>query len=85
MSWDDLNSKETLLLVNLAEQTKTYRDEVKQIVLDLIDNLEFTLPIKLGFTNVGYLMGIEHENIHIETSSVLLKTKYKLFKNEEDI
>ena len=43
MSWDDLNSKHYKWPT--YEQTKAYRDEVKQIVLDLIDNLEFTLPI----------------------------------------
>ena len=43
MSWDDLNSRHYTWPT--YEETKVYRDEVKQIVLDLIDNLEFFMPI----------------------------------------
>ena len=70
MSWDDLNHKHYTWPT--YKQTKAYRDEVKQIVLDLIDNIEFTLPINWDSAMWIILMGIEHENIHIETSSVLL-------------
>ena len=82
MSWDDLNSKHYTWPT--YEQTKAYRDEVKQIVLDLIDNLEFTLPINWESAMWVILMGIEHENIHIETSSVLLRQlDIKFLKDEE--
>ncbi|MFK2821847.1 5-histidylcysteine sulfoxide synthase [Arcobacter sp. YIC-80] len=90
MSWDDLESKHYTWPT--FEETKAYRDKVKQIVLDLIDNIEFTMPINWESPMWIILMGIEHENIHIETSSVLLrelKIKYmsddELFeyKNEE--
>ncbi len=71
MSWDDLNSE------NYSwpsfEQTKAYRDEVKALVLELIDTMEFSLPINWESPMWIILMGIEHENIHIETSSVLLR------------
>lgn len=71
MSWDDLESN------NYAwptlEETKEYRATVKQIVLDLIDTIEFTMPINWESPMWIILMGIEHENIHIETSSVLLR------------
>jgi len=71
MSWDDLESK------NYAwpsiEETKKYREEVKQIVCELIDTIEFTMPINWESPMWVILMGIEHENIHIETSSVLLR------------
>lgn len=43
MSWDDLNSENYSWPT--YEETKTYRDEVKEIVLNLIDTMEFTLPI----------------------------------------
>jgi 5-histidylcysteine sulfoxide synthase/putative 4-mercaptohistidine N1-methyltranferase len=83
MSWDDLNHKNYTWPT--YEQTKAYRDEVKQIVLDLIDNLEFTLPINWDSPMWIILMGIEHENIHIETSSVLLRELDIKFLNDKEI
>ena len=83
MSWDDLNHKHYSWPT--YEQTKAYRDEVKQIVLDLIDNIEFTLPINWDSSMWIILMGIEHENIHIETSSVLLRELDIKFLKEEEI
>ena len=71
MSWDDLESKHYSW--PSVEETKKYRLEVKEIVLNLIDTLEFTLPINWESPMWIILMGIEHENIHIETSSVLLR------------
>jgi len=71
MSWDDLN------LGNYKwpkfEEIKDYRQKVKNIVLELIDNIEFFIPINWDSPMWIILMGIEHENIHIETSSVLLR------------
>ena len=83
MSWDDLNHKHYTWPT--YEQTKAYRDEVKQIVLDLIDCLEFTLPINWDSPMWIILMGIEHENIHIETSSVLLRELDIKFLNDKEI
>ncbi|RXJ70359.1 methyltransferase [Halarcobacter ebronensis] len=71
MSWDDLNSENYSWPT--YEQTKAYRDEVKEIILDLIDNMQFSMPINWESPMWIILMGIEHENIHIETSSVLLR------------
>lgn len=69
MEWDDVNSK------NYAwprvEDVRKYRNVVKKIVQDLINNLEFELPIKQDSAMWVILMGIEHERIHIETSLVL--------------
>jgi len=71
MSWDDLESKHYTWPT--VDETKKYRLEVKQMVLDLIDTLEFTMPINWESPMWIIIMGIEHENIHIETSSVLLR------------
>ena len=71
MSWDDLNDENYTWPT--YEQTKAYRDEVKELVLSVIDNLEFTMPINWDSPMWIIMMGIEHENIHIETSSVLLR------------
>ena len=83
MSCDDLNHKHYTWPT--YKQTKAYRDEVKQIVLDLIDNIEFTLPINWDSPMWIILMGIEHENIHIETSSVLLRELDIKFLKEDEI
>ncbi len=83
MSWDDLNSKHYTW--PSYEQTKAYRDEVKQIIVNLIDTIEFTLPINWNSPMWIILMGIEHENIHIETSSVLLRELDIKFLKEEEI
>lgn len=71
MSWDDLNSNNYKWPT--FEEIKEYRKKVKEIVLDLIENIEFSLPINWDCSMWIILMGIEHENIHIETSSVLLR------------
>ena len=71
MSWDDLNSNNYKWPT--FEEIKEYRKKVKEIVLDLIENIEFSIPINWDYAMWIILMGIEHENIHIETSSVLLR------------
>ena len=83
MSWDDLNSKNYTWPT--FQETKAYRDEVKNIVLDLIDNLEFSMPINWDSFMWIILMGIEHENIHIETSSVLLRELKIDFLTKDEI
>jgi len=71
MSWDDLNNENYDW--PSFQEVKQYRDEVKTLVLEIIDNIEFTIPIDWESAMWIILMGIEHENIHIETSSVLLR------------
>ena len=82
MTWDDLNKK------NYAwpsfKEIKAYRTTVKKVVLDLISNMQFTMPINWESSMWVILMGIEHENIHIETSSVLLRElDLKFLTNKE--
>lgn len=71
MSWDDLNERHynwpTL------SQTQAYREKVYTLVSQLIETLPLTLPITQDSPWWIILMGIEHENIHLETSSVLLR------------
>jgi len=71
MSWDDLNEK-NYEWPTLAE-TQAYRDKVYAKVSSLIDTLPLTLPITEESPWWVILMGIEHENIHLETSSVLIR------------
>lgn len=83
MSWDDLNSQ------NYSwpsfDEIKEYRNKVKDIILELIDTIEFTMPINWNSPMWIILMGIEHENIHIETSSVLLRELSLKYFTEDEI
>jgi len=71
MSWDD----------KLADRNDwppprdifAYREEVRAMVLDIIDSQPLPLPIEWNSLFYAVLMGIEHERIHIETSSVLIR------------
>ncbi len=71
MSWDDLNDKQ-YDWPTLA-QTQDYRDKVYALVSTLIDTLPLELPITEASPWWVIMMGIEHENIHLETSSVLIR------------
>mgnify|MGYP000553581369 CR=1 FL=1 len=69
MSWDDLNKAHYHWPT--VEQTKEYRKKAKELVINYIKNCEFTLPISWDSPMWPIIMGIEHEKIHVETSSVL--------------
>jgi len=71
MSWDDLNEKHYTWPT--LEETQNYRDKAYDLVSDLIDTLPLELPITWKSPWWVILMGIEHENIHLETSSVLIR------------
>lgn len=71
MSWDDLN--ETHYEWPSFERVQAYRDEVYALVKEVIASLPLTLPITEESLWWVILMGIEHENIHLETSSVLIR------------
>jgi 5-histidylcysteine sulfoxide synthase/putative 4-mercaptohistidine N1-methyltranferase len=67
MSWDDMQSRPW----PEVQAVREYRNRVRELVDDLITTLPLTLPIKWEDPFWIILMGIEHERIHIETSSVL--------------
>ena len=71
MSWDDLNEAH-YNWPSVAEVTK-FRNQVKDLVGNLIDTLPLELPIDWDSTWWPIIMGIEHMRIHIETSSVLIR------------
>ena len=69
MAWDDMdNARYNWPAVDAV---RAYRARVKAVVLELIDTLPLQLPITKESPWWVILMGIEHERIHIETSSVL--------------
>ena len=71
MSWDDLNKAHYDWPV--VEDVRAYRRTVRKLVDNLISTLPLTLPITWESPLWTILMGIEHERIHLETSSVLLR------------
>lgn len=71
MSWDDLNNQ-TMAWPSLSEVT-AYREQVRSLVSALISSIPLKLPITWEDPAWIILMGIEHERIHLETSSVLIR------------
>ena len=71
MSWDDLDNNHYDWPP--VHEVRIYRDEVKKTVLEVIDNTPIELPIDWDSPFWIIMMGIEHERIHLETSSVLIR------------
>ncbi len=71
MSWDDLNQNHYKW--PSVDSVREYREKAKEFVLGIIDELEYKTPITWDNPLWIILMGIEHERIHLETSSVLIR------------
>ncbi len=71
MSWDDLNDKHYDWPT--IKEVQDYRDEVRKVIDHLINTLPLDIPINWESPWWPILMGIEHERIHLETSSVLIR------------
>ena len=71
MSWDDLN--ESHYDWPTVAAVRAYRNAVNETVNQLINTIDFTLPINWESPLWPVVMGIEHERIHLETSSVLIR------------
>lgn len=71
MSWDDLNEQHYDW--PKLEDVRQYRRQVKQVIENLILELPLQMPINWESQFWVILMGIEHQRIHIETSSVLIR------------
>ena len=82
MSWDDVEASNYQW--PSVDETRAYRQDVKELVLHLIDTLELSLPISWESDMWVVLMGIEHERIHLETSSVLHRQMPLEFIKEMD-
>ena len=71
MSWDDLDEK-NYNWPSVAD-VRAYRGEIRAYVASLIEELPLTLPITWESPFWVIVMGIEHQRIHIETSSVIIR------------
>ena len=71
MSWDDLDDK-NYTWPAVADVYK-YRNEVRAVIEKVIDEMPLNMPVTWTDPFWTILMGIEHERIHLETSSVLIR------------
>ncbi|MCF6301439.1 MAG: 5-histidylcysteine sulfoxide synthase [Proteobacteria bacterium] len=71
MSWDDMNASnyDWPTVIEVME----YRKKVRKMVDHLIQKIPLKLPINWEDPFWIILMGIEHERIHLETTSVLIR------------
>lgn len=71
MSWDDLDNNHYDWPP--VPEVREYRDKAKEVILNIIDSAPLSLPIDWESPFWIIMMGIEHERIHLETSSVLIR------------
>ncbi|QOJ23243.1 MAG: 5-histidylcysteine sulfoxide synthase [Gammaproteobacteria bacterium] len=71
MSWDDLDS--THYDWPTVDEVRAYRKTMRTMVDKLITTMPLSLPITWESSWWPIVMGIEHERIHLETSSVLIR------------
>ena len=71
MSWDDLS--EASYDWPTVSEVRAYRAEVRALVDRVIRNAPLTAPIGWDHPWWAIVMAIEHERIHLETSSVLIR------------
>jgi 5-histidylcysteine sulfoxide synthase len=73
MSWDDVNPINYNWKRISIDSIRQYRKQVREIVSNIIMDIELKLPITWESNMWVILMGCEHERIHLETSSVLFR------------
>jgi len=56
-----------------VSEVREYRKQVYELVCDLIPKLELQLPIRDNSPLWAIMMGLEHDRIHFETSSMLIR------------
>jgi len=71
MSWDDLN--EANYDWPSIDEVREYRKSVLELLDELISTLPLELPISWESPFWSIVMGIEHQRIHIETSSAIIR------------
>ncbi|XP_060073508.1 uncharacterized protein LOC132553293 [Ylistrum balloti] len=75
MSWDDTENYRMGGSYQWPSLDKVieYRQRVRNLILKMIQDTPLELPVNKDSTWWALMMGIEHERIHIETSSVLIR------------
>ena len=73
MTWDDLHENDKEIWPPLRN-VRAYRDQVYDLVVNLIEtHPAFDEPISQDKPTWSLAMAFEHERIHLETSSVLIR------------
>lgn len=71
MSWDDLD--DARYEWPTVAEVRAYRKKAREVIDGVIRNTPLSLPIGWDDPFWVVLMGIEHDRIHLETSSVLMR------------
>jgi len=71
MSWDDLDKIHYDWPA--VQEVRDYRHQVRALILNILEHAPLTLPLNWQNPWWTIIMGIEHERIHLETSSVLIR------------
>lgn len=71
MSWDDLNDAHYDW--PRVDEVRAYRARMREVVDEVIRSTPLVLPLDWDNPWWAIMMGIEHERIHLETSSVLIR------------
>ncbi len=71
MSWDDLDERNYDW--PSVDEVRAYRQEIREYVGQVIAELPLTMPITWESPFWVIMMGIEHQRIHFETSSVIIR------------
>jgi 5-histidylcysteine sulfoxide synthase/putative 4-mercaptohistidine N1-methyltranferase len=71
MSWDDLDDAHYDWPA--VAEVKAYRDKVREFVDNIIRTMPLKMPITWDNPFWAIMMGIEHQRIHLETSSVIIR------------
>jgi 5-histidylcysteine sulfoxide synthase/putative 4-mercaptohistidine N1-methyltranferase len=83
MSWDDLSAEHHDWPT--VARVRDYRAKVREMVTGLIEHAPLGGPIEWDSPWWAIIMGVEHERIHLETSSVLIRQQLlKLVKPHPD-
>ena len=85
MNWDDLHEGEQDVWPAL-DQVRQYRDAVYELVRQVIrTHPSLDKPITMASPAWSLAMGFEHERIHLETSSVLIRELPLEYVKEPDV
>lgn len=71
MSWDDLNKSHYDWPD--VDEVRHYRQQVRELIDSVISELPLQVPITWDSSFWAIMMGIEHQRIHLETSSVIIR------------
>ena len=71
MSWDDLDEQNYDW--PSVQAVRDYRHQVRALILNILEHAPLALPLNWQHPWWTIIMAIEHERIHLETSSVLIR------------